>query len=105
MSSGISGAERPQLAISPDGRWLVFVASDGRTPRLFKRSLEQFDATPISGTEGGFHPFFSPDGRWVGFFADGKLKKIPLAGGPPQILARRPERLGSDLGAGRNDCL
>jgi serine/threonine-protein kinase len=94
----IHASERPALAISPDCRWLVFEAKEGDTWRLFKRSLEQFDATPMPGTEDAFHPFFSPDGRWVGFFADGKLKEIPLAGGPPQNLADAPVPWGATWG-------
>jgi serine/threonine-protein kinase len=85
----------PALAMSPDGRWLVFEAYEGDTWRLFKRSLDQFDATPIPGTENGFNPFFSPDGLWVGFFADGVLKKVPLAGGPPQVLTDAPNPAGA----------
>jgi eukaryotic-like serine/threonine-protein kinase len=50
--------------------------------RLIRR-LDQFDARPIPGTEGATGPFFSPDGKSIGFFADGKLKRIPAAGGPP----------------------
>ena len=53
---------------------------------------------PIPGTEGGFHPFFSPDGLWVGFFAGGKLKKVPLAGGTPQVLADAPNPWGATWG-------
>jgi serine/threonine protein kinase/Tol biopolymer transport system component len=89
----------PVLAVSPDGHWLVFAASKGDTRRLYRRSVEQFDAAPIQGTEGGEHPFFSPDGRWVGFFADDKLKKIPLAGGPPQVLADASNPWGATWGA------
>jgi serine/threonine-protein kinase len=89
----------PSLAISPDGRWLVFAAKEGETYRLFKRSLEQFDAVAMPGTEDGFQPFFSPDGRWVGFFADdGFLKKVPLAGGPPQNLCEVQHPYGAAWG-------
>jgi serine/threonine-protein kinase len=94
----IHAGDQNALAISPDGRWLVFAATEGDTRRLFKRSLEQFDAVPIPGTEDGFHPFFSPDGRWVGFFAEEKLKKVPLAGGPPQVLADAPVPWGATWG-------
>jgi serine/threonine-protein kinase len=87
-----------KLAISPDGRWLVFSANEGETRRLFKRWLGRFDATPIPGTENGRQPFFSPDGRWVGFIADGKLKKVPLDGGSPQILADAPNQFGAAWG-------
>ncbi|MCW8984527.1 MAG: hypothetical protein OQK55_04230, partial [Thermoanaerobaculales bacterium] len=89
----------PVLAVSPDGRWLVFTAFEGDNRRLFKRSLEQFDATPIPGTEGADNPFFSPDGRWVGFSAGGNLKKVQLHGGPPQILADAPNLCGATWGA------
>ena len=100
LPSGVTihAGDQTALAISPDDRWLVFEAKEGDTSRLFKRSLEQFDASPIPGTEDGFHPFFSPDGHWVGFFAGGKLKKVPLAGGPPQILADAPDPWGATWG-------
>ena len=52
------------------------------------------------GTDGGVSPFFSPDGRWVGFFADGKLKKVPLEGGPPITLCAIKEPRGTSYGAG-----
>jgi serine/threonine-protein kinase len=94
----IQPSDRPRLAISPDGRWLVFAAMEGNERRLFKRSLDQFGATAIPGTEGGDQPFFSPDGRWVGFFADQKLKKISLAGGPPQIIAEASNPWGATWG-------
>jgi serine/threonine protein kinase/Tol biopolymer transport system component len=90
--------QQPVLAMSPDGRWLVFVGEKDGSSQLYRRDLEQFDAIPIPATEGGYHPFFSPDGRWVGFFADGKLKKIPLAGGPPQIIAEAPSPFGTSWG-------
>jgi len=97
----IHAEEVPLLAMSPDGRWLVFGVKRGspqETLPLFKRSLERFDATPMPGTEGGHEPFFSPDGRWVGFFAGGKLKKVPLDGGSPQILAETPYPWGGTWG-------
>jgi len=88
----------PSLAISPDGRWLVFEAGQGDTRRLFKRSLEQFEAMPIPGTEHGYNPFYSPDGQWLGFFADGKLMKVSLSGGPAQPLADAPNPWGATWG-------
>ncbi|MGH9862509.1 MAG: protein kinase domain-containing protein [Candidatus Acidiferrales bacterium] len=74
------------LAISPDGRRLVYVASRQSTAQLYLRSLDQFQATPMPGTEGATTPFFSPDGEWVGFFAGGKLKKVSIRGGAPTTL-------------------
>jgi serine/threonine-protein kinase len=64
--------------------------------QLFKHSLDQLEATPIPGTENGLHPFFWPDGEWVGFQIRGPatLKKVPLSGGPPVLLAALPASLG-----------
>ena len=76
--------ETIDLAISPDGRRIVFVAERGDSTQLYVRRLDELEAKPIPGTEGaGAFPFFSPDGEWVGFFANGKLKKVSLAGGRP----------------------
>src|SRR5207245_110999 len=71
------------IAISPDGSRFVYKASG----RLYLRKMENIEAEPIPGTENAVNPFFSPDGRWLGFFAGGKLKKIPLSGGSAVILA------------------
>lgn len=75
------------LAISPDGRSLAFVATDseGRN-RLWLRPLDSLAAQALPGTEGATFPFWSPDGHFIGFFADNKLKKIEVSGGPPQTL-------------------
>ena len=73
-------------AISPDGTRLVFPIGDTGASRLAVRPLGQPNATPLAGTEGGGNPFFSPDGEWVVFAASGKLKKIPIHGGPPMTL-------------------
>ena len=70
------------VIISPDGSRLVYVSQS----RLFTRRLDQPIATELSGTEGVRAPFFSPDAEWVGFFAQGKLKKISLQGGPAIVL-------------------
>ncbi|HEU5251399.1 MAG TPA: hypothetical protein VFW15_15555, partial [Thermoanaerobaculia bacterium] len=79
--------EMGSIALSPDGRRLAFVAlgSDGRR-RLWVRPLDSLDAQPLPGTEEASTPFWSPDGRFIGFFADQKLKKIDVSGGAPQSL-------------------
>jgi eukaryotic-like serine/threonine-protein kinase len=74
------------LALSPDGRRLVYVGVQKGVRRLYLRDLNKFDVTPISGTEGAEGPFFSPDSEWVGFHADGKLKKVSINGGLPQKI-------------------
>ena len=75
----------PSLALSPDGNRLVYVAASGGGLQLYMRALDQPAPAPIAGTEGGIG-LFSPDGQWIGFFAGGKLKKTPLAGGAPITL-------------------
>ena len=63
------------MALSPDGRTLVYAAErDGAQQQLFVRTRDQMTVRPLGGTEGARHPFFSPEGAWVGFFADGSLK-------------------------------
>ena len=82
-----------QFALSPDGRRLVFAATDSTGKwMLYIRSLDSFQAHPLAGTEGAWYPFWSPDSRFIGFFAqqEGKLKKIDANGGPPQILCDSP---------------
>lgn len=82
------------VAISADGTNLVYVAYTGSRTQLFYRPIDQFVAIPLSGTEGAANPFFSPDGLWVGFFADDTLKKISLlTGGTPETISDAP--LGS----------
>ena len=77
-----------RVAISRDGRHLAFsaVAEGGNTPQLWIRPLDSSVGRPVPNTEGAAYPFWSPDGRHVGFFADRKLKKIAVAGGPPVTL-------------------
>jgi eukaryotic-like serine/threonine-protein kinase len=74
------------LAVSTDGRHVAFVGQKGSESRIWVRSLETFESRALTGTEGGFAPFWSPDNRSLGFFAGGKLKKIDLAGGPAIAL-------------------
>ena len=82
------------FAISPDGGRLVFVASGDGGQRLWQRPLDGVTALPLEGTEGAEYPFWSPDSRAIGFFAAGKLKRIDIAGGPPQIVADAPTGRG-----------
>jgi DNA-binding winged helix-turn-helix (wHTH) protein/Tol biopolymer transport system component len=75
------------VALSADGRKLAFVAVDAKArSRIWVRELSKLNADPIEGTEGASFPFWSPDGRWLGFFADGKLKKINPEEGPAITL-------------------
>jgi eukaryotic-like serine/threonine-protein kinase len=86
----LSGFGDLALAISPDGSQLAYVATTqeagGETRRIYLRAMNRLEANPIPGTEGAVDPFFSPDGQWLGFFADGKMKKISVSGGAAQTL-------------------
>jgi len=69
-------------ALSPDGALLVFVARrGGATRQLYVRRLDELEAASVAGTEGARSPFFSPDGQWIAFFAEGNLKKVAVTGG------------------------
>jgi Tol biopolymer transport system component len=82
------------IALSPNGRRLVFVGRTGLTARLWIRALDSVTAQPLADTEGADYPFWSPDGASIGFFADGKLKRMDVAGGSPQTLADAPNARG-----------
>ena len=85
------------LMISPDGTLLVFAAlgPDGKQ-RLWQRPLEATTSQPLPGTEDASYPFWSPDSRFIGFFAEGKLKTLGVTGGPAQVLCDAPDgRSGS----------
>jgi Tol biopolymer transport system component len=82
------------FALSADGSLLVFSALSDGASKLWVRPLDQTTALPMAGTEGARFPFWSPDGHSIGFFADGKLKRVDVAGGPPQILAEAPTGRG-----------
>ena len=75
-----------ELAVSPDGRHVVFVALNDGSAQLWVRSLDSPTARPLQGTDGAFSPFWSPDSRFIGFAASGALKRIALSGGPPQTI-------------------
>ena len=85
----------PALAYSPDGRRLVSVVHKGETTQLYVRELSSFDGKALPGTEGAIRPFFSPDSMWLGFMADGKLKKISVDGGSTIVLCEAPESNGA----------
>jgi len=86
------------LAISPDGSQVVYVGLREEITRLYLRRLDSREATPIAGTEGAKSPFFSPDGRWLGFFAQAKLKKVTVGGTALEVLADAPGARGGAWG-------
>jgi serine/threonine-protein kinase len=83
----VATLDYPSIALSPDGTQIAYVALRGGTSQVFVRSMGGLDPRAVSGTEGAFAPFFSRDGQWLGFFAQGKLKKVPIGGGTALVLA------------------
>ncbi len=85
--AGDERIEPNSVAISPDGRRLSYVGSDQGSTRLYVRDLSHVEPRPVPGTERAEEPFFSPDGKWLAFFSNGELKRIPVNGGPSLIIA------------------
>ena len=76
-----------EIAVAPDDSGLVFVAVGAAGGRqLWLRRFDAADSSPLAGTEGASNPFWSPDAGWIGFFARGKLMKVPPSGGQPQVI-------------------
>jgi serine/threonine-protein kinase len=106
----VDGMQRPSrtaIAISTDGRFVVYSAVQENPgpqakPQLYLRRMDQSIAKPISGAEGGANPFLSPDNGWAGFWADGKLKKIPVEGGVPTTLCDVSMLFGANWGGNDN---
>jgi len=90
--------------ISPDGGQLVYVV--GQSPsRLVIRRFDQFDATPVAGTEGADVPFFSADGEWIAFFMADKLAKVNIRSNAPPVILRSHPDLGNRGGAWTDDAV
>ena len=81
-----TGPNSGPAVVSPDGRRIAFTGRHGDTTVLFVRRIDSTTAAPLAGTEGGTFPFWSPDSRSIGFFAEGNLRRIEASGGPRQSL-------------------
>ena len=92
------GVWGPAIAISPDGRRIVYTAMQEGQPTLFVRPIDRFESEAIRGTGGARNPFFSPDGQHVGFFSDGKLKRVALVGSLPVPICDAPDMRGAAWG-------
>jgi serine/threonine-protein kinase len=91
---GVASLESPAVAISPAGTHIAYVATSGGRQQLHVRALDSVAATALAGTELATNPFFSLDGQWIGFFAQGKLKKVSIAAGTIQTLCDAPFGMG-----------
>jgi len=91
----------PSFALSPNGRQIVFVAGPPGAPLLWLQPLASLTARQIPGTEQASRPFWSPDGRFVAFFAGGQLKKVAISGGKPVTICDAPAGRGGTWN--RND--
>jgi serine/threonine-protein kinase len=95
----------PAVALSPDGGHLAYVARQGLVQQVYLRAMDSLEARPIPGSEGATggtsftEPFFSPDSQWLGFFANGKLKKVAVSGGPALIVCDSPFSDGGSWGS------
>jgi serine/threonine-protein kinase len=89
----------PAVALSPDGTQLAYIARQGGVQKLYLRPMDSLEAKPIPGTDGAVNPFFSPDRQWVGFFADGKLKKASMSGGAVLSIGEAASPNGASWGS------
>jgi serine/threonine-protein kinase len=90
----------PDVVLSADGTRIVFVARDSvGLSHLYVRRLSEPTAVRLAGTEGARVPFLSPDGRWVGFWSSGKVKRTPVDGGAPMVLCDATDLLGASWGS------
>jgi hypothetical protein len=94
------GLAPASIAISPDGSRIAFLASRNGRSRLWVRSLGSVESREIAGTEGASGPFWSPDSRWIGFFAGGAIRKVDVAGGAPVRLCDADVYGGGTWGTG-----
>ena len=92
------------VAISLDGRTLAYAGqAEGRRQRLMIRRLDEAAPRPLEGTEEGSSPFFSPDGKWLGFIRGNQLYKVAVEGGSPQLLGTAPGTFNGASWSGTGD--
>src|SRR5712692_7774116 len=94
----LAGLDQPAVALSPDGTHLAYVAIQGGIQQLYLRAMDSLEARPILGTEDAVSPFFSPDSKWLGFFAGQKLKKVSVDGGTALTLGDAGNHRGASWG-------
>jgi len=96
------GSRRPSrtaIAFSPDGQWLAFTGEQNGTQQLFLRDMRRESGVAVAGTAGADNPFFSPNGKSIGFWSNGALRKVPLDGGPVVEICKTARIVGADWGS------
>src|SRR5713101_4180859 len=78
------------VTLSPDGKRLAYVATESGVSHLYVRRLDRFESVAVSDSEGAVFPFFSPNGDWIAYFSQGRLKKAPAEGGLPVVICALP---------------
>ena len=101
-STRIENPDTQIVAISRDGQRVAYTVIREGVSRLWVRRTDRFTATPLAGTEGAVMPFFSPDGQWIGFWADNTLKKTAVSAGAPLTICAVPFIRGATWGPGDN---
>lgn len=92
------GIGRTSMALSPDARTLIYTAERDDDTVLVRRAFDEFEVQPLAGTEGGFGPFFSPDGTWVAYFTNRALRRVPVSGGSPLTVTEARNPFGGTWG-------
>jgi serine/threonine-protein kinase len=98
LPSGEALASGHSVAISKDGSQIVYASVREGRQQLFLRRLDQPEAVALAGTDNADYPFFSPNGDSIAFFADGQLKRVSVAGGPPTTICAAPNHRGGSWG-------
>jgi Tol biopolymer transport system component len=98
IAGGADLVDSSGVAISHDGTAVAYVTLADGVRQIAVRQVDRIDPRLIAGTDGAAQPFFSPDGRWIGFFSGGKLRKVPVAGGTSEVLADAPSPRGGAWG-------
>jgi eukaryotic-like serine/threonine-protein kinase len=102
LPPGVAAAIGGAVAFAPDGASVVYVGAQGGRQQLYRHRLDESVARPVADTDNADSPFFSPDGRWIGFATPGHLKKVPVDGGSSSIICKIQSFFGASWGEDGN---